>query len=437
MPPRILPSHSNEALSGVKTPGVSSPAMGAHQRVAVVGAGPAGYYTASVLLEAGIAVDLIEKLPTPHGLVRSGVAPDHPKIKAVVRVFEKTSEHENFRYFGNVEVGRDISLESLRANFDAVVFATGASIGKKLGIPGEELTNSLSAAAVVPWYNAHPDFVDTPIDLAVDSAVVMGAGNVAMDVARILAVQAEELATTDIADHALEALRKSAIKDVYLCARRGPENVAFTPPELRELAKLEHVRVVVDPAAIAAARQRAEAAGEVPKDVRQNLDALETIANTEFDAHAPRTLTLKFFHTPVEILGSTNVEGVRFTGEVDEVIPAGLFVSAIGYDGRMDNDEGEIEPGYYCVGWAKRGPTGVIGTNKGDGVEVAEKVLAYLEGREPKGGQDLTALLGSHEVVDRAGWLRIDAYETGAGEGTGRPRVKVATVPGLLQAARS
>jgi ferredoxin--NADP+ reductase len=205
---------------------------------------------------------------------------------------------------------------------------------------------------------------------------------------------------------------------------------------LRELAKLEHVRVVVDPVAIAAARQRAEAAGEIPKDVRQNLDALEAIGNTEFDPHAPRTLTLKFFHTPQEVIGATGVEGVRFTGEVDEVISAQLFITAIGYDGRIDNDEGEIEPGYYCVGWAKRGPTGVIGTNKGDGVEVATKVLAYLEGRAPIAGADLTELLGEHVVVDRPGWLRIDQAETSAGEASGRPRVKFTSTDTLLNAAR-
>lgn len=394
------------------------------KRVAVVGAGPAGFYTAQTLLEAGVAVDMIERLPTPHGLVRSGVAPDHPKIKAVARVFERTSEHENFRFFGNVDVGTDVTIEQLRANFDAVVLATGASIGKKLGIPGEELTNSLSAADVVPWYNGHPDYTDLKIDLKIERAIVMGAGNVAMDVARILAVPVEELETTDIADYALDVLRTSTIKEVVLCARRGPENVAFTPPELRDLAKLEHVYVNVDPAAIAAARQRAEAAGEVPKDVRQNLDALEALANAE-KKHAPRTLTIKFFHTPVAIQGTSNVEAVDFTGEVEESIPAQLFISAIGYDGRIPNEDGVIEPGFYCVGWAKRGPTGVIGTNKGDGQEVAEKVLSYLNSSETTSGKDLAELLAAHKIVDRAGWLKIDAHETSKGEPAGRPRVKL------------
>jgi ferredoxin/flavodoxin---NADP+ reductase len=407
------------------------------KRVAIVGAGPAGFYTAQVLLEAGVAVDLIEKLPTPHGLVRSGVAPDHPKIKAVTRVFEKTSDDPNFRFFGNVDVGQDVTLEQLRENFDAVVLATGASLGRKLGIPGEDLPNSLSAADVVPWYNGHPDYISVPIDLNVESVVVMGAGNVAMDVARILAIPAEELATTDIADHALDALHASTIKQVYLCARRGPEHVAFTPPELRELAKLQHVKVVVDVKAITDARDRVAAEGDIPKDIRQNLDALEAIANTEFDDNAPRTLTLKFFHTPQEIVGTTQVEGVRFTGEIEEVIPAQLFVSAIGYDGRLDNNEGEIEPGFYCVGWAKRGPTGVIGTNKGDGVEVAQKTLAYLDGRDAKEGKNLAELLGDTPTVDRDGWLRIDALEIEAGTSSGRPRVKFTNIDDLLKAARS
>lgn len=409
--------------------------MAVTKRVAIVGAGPAGFYTAQALLEAGVAVDLIERLPTPHGLVRSGVAPDHPKIKAVSRVFEKTMESENFRLFGNVDVGVDVTIDQLRANYDAVVLATGASVGKKLGIPGEDLVNSLSAADVVPWYNGHPDFTQLKVDLNVERAVVMGAGNVAMDVARILAVPIEELETTDIADYALDVLRTSTIKEVVLCARRGPENVAFTPPELRDLAKLEHVDVNVDPAAIAAARQRAEEAGEVPKDVRQNLDALEALAIAE-KKNAPRTLTIKFFHTPTAVRGTSHVEAVDFTGEVDESIECGLFVSAIGYDGRIANDEGVIEPGFYCVGWAKRGPTGVIGTNKGDGQEVAAKVVDYLNSNETSSGKDLNELLPGHAVIDRAGWLQINDQEMKAGESSGRPRVKLTEWQALRSAGK-
>jgi ferredoxin/flavodoxin---NADP+ reductase len=393
------------------------------QRVAIVGAGPAGFYTAQPLLEHGIHVDLIDRLPTPHGLVRSGVAPDHPKIKAVSRVFETILDHENLRFFGNVEIGEEFTLDDLRDMYDAVVLATGASVGRHLGIEGEALTNSLSAADVVPWYNGHPDYTEFEIDLGVERAIVMGAGNVAMDVARMLALPVEELQSTDTADHALALLAKSSITEVVIAARRGPEHVAFTPPELRELAKLEHVDVDINPKDIQDARARMESVGEIPKEIRQNLDALEGLALQEKKG-APRTIRFAFFHTPTRVLGTSRVEGVEFSGVIDETIPCGLFITAIGYDGQIDNIGGRIEDGLFCVGWAKRGPTGVIGTNKRDGSEVAEAVLDFLSTSTTTPQRSIDTHLATHQVVDRDGWRRIDSAETQSGEKVGRPRVK-------------
>ena len=248
-----------------------------HFKVAIVGAGPAGYFAAQALQnlaneERVFEIDMIERLPTPWGLVRSGVAPDHPKIKTVSKVFEKIATAENFRLFANVEVGNDVTVAQLQEKYDAVIIATGSSIGKKLGIPGEDLRGSLSAAVFVPWYNAHPDFVgvDTPLDA--DTALVIGAGNVAMDVARMLALEPTELDPTDTADHAIDAFKHSNIRKVYISARRGPEHAAFTSPELRELPKLEHTNVVIHKEDIEAAIIRAGA--EPEKDVKSNLDAM-------------------------------------------------------------------------------------------------------------------------------------------------------------------
>jgi len=250
-------------------------------KVAIVGAGPAGYFAAMALQnlqteELQFSIDMIERLPTPWGLVRSGVAPDHPKIKTVSKVFEKVANEPNFRLFANVELGSDLTIEQLKEKYDAVVIATGTALGKKLGIPGEELVGSMSAATFVPWYNSHPDFKDENIDLSCDTAVVIGAGNVAMDVARILALEPTELDPTDTADHAIDAFKKSAVRTVVISARRGPEHAAFTAPELRDLPKLEHTNVVMNKADIEAAIVRA---GDAPeKDVKSNLDAMLLIS---------------------------------------------------------------------------------------------------------------------------------------------------------------
>ncbi|MBM3682801.1 MAG: glutamate synthase subunit beta, partial [Actinobacteria bacterium] len=252
-------------------------------KVAIVGAGPAGYFTAQAFQNAQTAdtlffIDMLERLPTPWGLVRSGVAPDHPKIKFVSKVFEKIAKEPNFRLFANVELGKDVSLKDLRDQYDVVVLATGASKGRKLGIPGEELKNSLSAAEFVPWYNAHPDFVDVEVDLSSDTAVVIGAGNVAMDVARILAIDPTELNPTDVAEHALIKLKESNIRTVIICGRRGPEHAAFTAPELRDLPKLENTDVFIDLNQIQEAINHIEDREDVEKDLRNNLDAMKAIA---------------------------------------------------------------------------------------------------------------------------------------------------------------
>ena len=421
------------------------------QRVAIIGAGPAGYFAAQALQNSQsedlrFSIDMIEKLPTPWGLVRSGVAPDHPKIKTVSKVFEKIATTEGFQLFCNVELGKDVSLGELEANYDAVVIATGSSRGKKLGIPGEDLAGSFSAAEFVPWYNAHPDFVDVNIDLSCDTAVVIGAGNVAMDVARMLALEPKELDPTDTAEHALEKLHSSSIRKVHICGRRGPEHAAFTSPELRELPKLEHTDVYIDLHQIHEAKTRAESQGEVPKDVKSNLDAMQLIAEAEKKGHA-RSMYFHFLSTPVEIKGDKRVEEVVFginevkdgkvvaTGE-NFSVKCGLVVSAIGYEseeisgltyekGRVTNEDGRVKGrNIYVVGWAKRGPSGVIGTNKSDSSDVMKLLVEDLT--TPKKGRSLSEILASKGTVhiSQGQWELINQAEVAAGEPLGKPRVK-------------
>ena len=405
-------------------------------KIAIVGAGPAGYFAAQALQNLAdenrtFEIDMIERLPTPWGLVRSGVAPDHPKIKTVSKVFEKIASHETFRLFANVEIGSDISVAQLKEKYDAVIIASGTSLGKKLGIPGEDLRGSLSAAVFVPWYNAHPDFVgvDTPLDA--DTAVVIGAGNVAMDVARMLALEPSELDPTDTADHAIEAFKKSNIRKVYVSARRGPEHAAFTSPELRELPKLEHTNVVIQKEDIEAAIVRA---GDAPeKDVKSNLDAMLLIAENPKSEHE-RTMQFLFQHTPKEILGTDRVEGVVYsTPNGDVTIECGLVITAIGYqgdaidgipyeNGKVVNKDGRVNDNLYVVGWAKRGPSGVIGTNKSDAAGVMQLLVEDL--KDPKNSGDISELLTHQVVVSQADWQKINEAEVAAGEPKGKPRVK-------------
>ena len=416
-------------------------------KVAIVGAGPAGYFAAQALQnltneDRSFEIDMIERLPTPWGLVRSGVAPDHPKIKTVAKVFEKIATNENFRLFANVEIGSDISIAQLQEKYDAVIIATGSSLGKSLGIPGENLRGSLSAAVFVPWYNAHPDFVgvDTPLDA--DTAVVIGAGNVAMDVARMLALEPSELDPTDTADHAIDAFKNSNIRKVYISARRGPEHAAFTSPELRELPKLEHTNVVMNKGDIEAAIVRV---GDEPeKEVKSNLDAMLLIAENPKSEHE-RTMEFLFQHTPQEILGTDRVEGVVYSTPSGEVtIKCGLVITAIGYqaqgiegvpyeNGKVVNNDGHVKENLYVVGWAKRGPSGVIGTNKSDAAAVMELLVSNL--RSPKGAGDVSDLLTHQVVVSQSDWQKINEAEVAAGETKGKPRVKSVEREVLLKQA--
>ena len=404
--------------------------------IAIVGAGPSGYFAAQALQnleteDLKFAIDLIERLPTPWGLVRSGVAPDHPKIKSVSKVFEKIATAGNVSLFGNVEVGRDISLDTLKDKYDAVVIASGTSLGKKLGIPGEDLPNSLSAADFVPWYNGHPDYVDINLDLNSDTAIVIGAGNVAMDCARMLALDPTELDATDTADHAIAALKKSKIRKVYICARRGAEFAAFTAPELRELPDLEHTNVIINKDEINGAITRVGA--EPEKHVKSNLDAMLNIANNENHPH-DRTMEFLFQHVPTSINGNGKVESVTFkTPEGEKTVNCGLVISAIGYQpqeahglkvegSKLSNTDGQISENLFVVGWAKRGPSGVIGTNKSDAAEVMKSLVEKLPAA-PKKTFDLAGELGA-KIVSQSIWEKINQAEIAAGEPLGKPRLK-------------
>jgi ferredoxin--NADP+ reductase len=418
-------------------------------KIAIVGAGPAGYFTAQAFQKAQneeltFSIDMIERLPTPWGLVRSGVAPDHPKIKTVSKVFEKIAKEDGFRLFANVELGKDVLLKDLREAYDAVVLATGSTTGRKLGIKGEDLPNCLSAADFVPWYNAHPDFTDVKVDLDTDTAVVIGAGNVAMDVARMLAIDPAELDPTDTAGYALAVFKSSKIRKVIICGRRGPEHAAFTAPELRDLPKLEHTDVYIDQAQINEANLRVEQMGEVEKDLKNNLEAMRLIAEHSKKG-VERKLEIKFLAAPIEIKGSNKVEEIIFAinevknGKVSATdktfsIKAGLVVTAIGYDcveypgvkienGRIANIAGHVEHNIYVTGWAKRGPVGVIGTNKSDSADVVDLIIDSL--KEPKNAAGIEGLLKSgHQIIDQVGWEKINASEVISGELAGKPRIK-------------
>jgi len=415
-------------------------------KVAIVGAGPAGYFAAQALQnlqsdDLKFSIDMIERLPTPWGLVRSGVAPDHPKIKTVSKVFEKIATAEGFSLYGNVELGTDISIEVLKAKYDAVVIATGSANGKKLGIPGEDLPGSISAAEFVPWYNGHPDFADFNPELDCETAVVIGAGNVAMDVARMLALEPAELDETDTALHAIDVLRKSNIRKVVISARRGPEHAAFTSPELRDLPKLEHTNVVLHATDISAALDRAGI--EPEKEVRNNLEAMRLISELEQGKHA-RTLEFQFLCTPTELRGNGKVEEVVFTtssGE-EKIIEAGLVITAIGYEadpidgipyekGKVSNIDGRVAENVYVVGWAKRGPSGVIGTNKSDAADVMNLLVSDLT--EPKPDFDLTSIITTNKVISQSHWQSINAAEIAAGEPHGKPRIKAVSRKELLR----
>jgi ferredoxin--NADP+ reductase len=458
---------------------MSSPAP---LRVAIVGSGPAGAYAAGQLLSAKdheVEVDVFERLATPWGLVRAGVAPDHPNIKAVTRVYEKTAAKDGFRFFGNVEVGRDVSVEELREHYHAIVYAFGAAGDRRLGIPGEDLANSHSATEFVAWYNGHPDFCDHEFDLSAETAVVVGNGNVALDVARMLALPREDLAATDVADHALEALADSAIREVVVLGRRGPAQAAFTTPELIELSELAHADVIVDPGDCELDPASARMVEEADLATKKKVEVLKGYAAAEPQGRE-RRIVLRFFASPLEILGSDRVEGVRIartelveedgrqravmTGE-EETIPAQLVFRSVGYRGlplpgvpfdersaTIPNDAGRVldapggaqRPGEYVSGWIKRGPSGIIGTNKKDSQETVSSLLEDAgAGRLPDppiaDPEAIEALLAQRapDHVRYDGWQAIDAAEQAAGEPHGRPRVKLTRTEQLLEAARA
>jgi len=433
--------------------------MGA-MRVAVVGSGPAGFYAAGALLAADVPVevDMIERLPTPWGLVRLGVAPDHPKIKSVSRAFEKIALQPGFRFLGNVEVGRDVSNQELLEHYDAVVYAVGAQSDRRMGIPGEDLQGSWAATEFVAWYNGHPDFQELQFDLSGERAIVIGNGNVAVDVARMLALTPDELAGTDTTHAAIDALNNAGIREIVMVGRRGPAQAAFTTPELHELGELAGADVIVDPADL-------EGAEPTDTNSERNLEVLREYAARE-PSGKPKRLVLRFFWSPVRLLGDSHVEEVelvRNTLDADmravptdehEMLDAGIVFRSVGYrgvelpgvpfderSGTVPNERGRVEPGVYVAGWIKRGPSGVIGTNKKDATETVELLLEDLRDapRKDRPREEIEALLVERGVrlVLYPGWTSIDELERAAGEKLGRPRVKLCSWDELLEAAES
>ncbi|HXW58764.1 MAG TPA: FAD-dependent oxidoreductase [Solirubrobacteraceae bacterium] len=457
-------------------------------RIAVIGSGPAGFYAAGHLLkdsDGRVEVDMIERLPTPWGLVRSGVAPDHPKIKSVSRVYEKTAAHARFRFFGNVNFGEHVSRDDLREHYHAIVYATGSAVDRPLGIPGEGLSGSHAATEFVGWYNGHPDHVELEVDLlSAERAVVVGNGNVALDVARMLVLTTEELASTDVADHALQVLAQSRVREVIIVGRRGPAQAAFTNPELLELGELSDADVIIDPDELELALSVPDDRAEVDVTARRNVEILRSYAERS-PAGRPRRIVLRFLLSPVALepgpdghLGAVALVRNELVADssgnlrakptdAHERIEVGLLFRAIGYRGVplpgvpfderagtipnahgrvLDPDTGSPVPGEYVVGWIKRGPSGVIGTNKKDAQETVDAILADIaasngDGRGPAPAMTDAALaeamLCAHQpaLVTYAGWEEIDRHERSAGEPAGRPRVKLTRIDEMLRVA--
>jgi ferredoxin--NADP+ reductase len=452
-------------------------------RVAIIGAGPAGFYAAGALLEqndVAVSIDLFDRLLTPYGLVRSGVAPDHQKIKSVIRIYERTAQDPRVRFFGHVAYGTHLSHEALRRYYDQVVYAVGAPSDRRLGIPGEELIGSDPATIFVGWYNGHPDYVHLDFDLTVEDVAVIGNGNVAMDVARILAKVTPELAKTDIADHALTNLAQRKVRNIYVLGRRGPAQAAFTNPEMRELGELEGVDVIVRPEELELDPQSA-AFVEQDKEATRNLRTLRELAERG-DRGNPVKIHMRFLVSPVEILGeqgrvtSLKIErNALFTQEDGSQRPRGtgeferlkveMVLRAVGYNGValpgvpfdakkgvIPNREGRVidaetrhpVAGEYVVGWAKRGPTGVIGTNKGDAVETVKHMLEDVpfiapvedEYRDPAAAEAFIRKQ-QPEIVTFQDWRVLNQLEEEAGKAQGRPRVKFVRVDDMLAKIRN
>jgi ferredoxin/flavodoxin---NADP+ reductase len=446
--------------------------------VAIVGSGPSAFFAAASLLKAAdavneiqVAVDILEMLPTPWGLVRSGVAPDHPKIKSISKQFEKTAEDPRLRFFGNVVVGEHVEAAELAEHYDAVIYAVGAQSDRSLNIPGEDLPGSVAAVEFVGWYNAHPHFQRMAPDLSGGRAVVVGNGNVALDVARILVTEPDVLALTDIADHALESLRPRGVEEVLIIGRRGPLQTAFTTLELRELADLEGVDVVVDPAQLEGISD--EDAAAVGKTAKQNIKVLREYAVRD-PRPGHRRIVFRFLTSPIEIKGEGTVERIvlgrnelvtddsgrmvaKDTGAREE-LPAQLVVRSVGYrgvpipglpfddkSGTIPNTDGRVEGSRneYVVGWIKRGPTGVIGTNKKDSQDTVDTLIGDLADAKDGALADfhedhadkLAEWLASRQtrLITDAHWQAIDRFERAAGQPHGRPRVKVPSLAELLR----
>jgi ferredoxin--NADP+ reductase len=463
------------------TPQTGTPAR--PLRVAIIGAGPTGFYVADHLLRnpgVAVEVDLFDRLPTPYGLVRLGVAPDHQKIKFVTHAFDKVAASPGFRFFGGVDFGKHVTLADLKAHYHQIVYCTGAQTDRRMGIPGEDLAGSHPATEFVAWYNGHPDYRDCVFDLSQESVAVVGVGNVAVDVVRILCRTPEELATTDIADYALDALRKSRVKEVYLLGRRGPAQAAFTNPEIRELGELPDADIVADPAEVELdPLSRAAVERSQDRPTLKKVEILREYARRPVSGKSKR-LVLRFLVSPVELLGddagrvaamrlvrnelyatSTGALQPRATDRFEE-IPIGLVFRSVGYRGVplsgvpfneswgvILNDKGRVlDPGTkqplvgeYTAGWIKRGPTGVIGTNKPDAAETVECMFedlaggAVLEPAHPEAGAAETLVRQRQpSFVSYADWLKLDAIEVAQGRAQGRPRVKLTSVEEMLAA---
>jgi ferredoxin--NADP+ reductase len=429
------------------------------RHIAVVGSGPAGYYTAETLQKAdATAIDVIDRLPVPYGLIRTGVAPDHQSIKAVSRRYEGVALSDNVRFVGNVAIGEDVSIDELLNLYDAVVLATGAPRDRTLSIPGADLPGVIGSAAFVGWYNGHPDFADLNPPLGVGSVAVIGNGNVALDVARILAKTPEEFAGSDIVAHARDALATSHVRHIQLLGRRGPHQIAMTPKELGELGHLERASPRVDPADLPDEGDDAM----LEPGMRKSVTHLRSFAANP--VAKPVTIDFDFYAMPIAIEGDGRaermvVERTRLDADLTShgtgetyLIDAGLIISCIGYEtppidgvpyehgrGRFANQDGLILPGLYCVGWARRGPSGTIGTNKPDGARIAEMVLAEIGAGSGKAGRPgLDALLAARgtKVVTFRDWQKIDAQEVAAARSEA-PREKFVSIDDMLGAIGS
>ena len=434
--------------------------------VAIVGSGPSGFYAAEALFRdvEDVHVDMYERLPTPFGLVRSGVAPDHPKLKDVTAIYTRLLEDARFSFLGNVEVGRDVALASLRDGYDAVVLAYGAAGDRRLGIPGQDLAGCHSATEFVGWYNGHPDHRDREFDLSCETVVIVGQGNVAADVARILLQPAEDLASTDIAAHALDALRRSRVREVHLVGRRGPLQAKFTTKELRGLTSIPGCAVTVDRTVLTEAC-RLELVDRRNANAAKNVELLDAVAARP---DADRHLELRFLLEPEAVIGAGRVERTLFrrtrlsgppfaqraiATEERVAIDCGLVLTSIGYRGSpiegvaFDEERGVVpnENGVvtgdaavdplYVTGWLKRGPTGIIGTNRADSIETVQRMLAHVLGRErkpPAARRAIQASLTGGAVVDAQGWAQIDTAERTEGVRAGKPREKFVRVADML-----